>query len=188
MSRKNTSLATLLRDDPDLSERIKKVAEKVKEDNVKIKSIANSYNQKYKKEIVDGTAKKHLLLEEGRRRGQSVEEIEMSSGFIPSIYTPILNWLFFFIQEGRNPEEELLREEQDKKYGLLTEEEEIRNIDEVPDVETYIYGNITLEKFQTLKKLKRLSRSPNEHEAFQAYRRCIKLCKDYGVEFDRIPE
>jgi hypothetical protein len=112
----------------------------------------------------------------------------MSSGFIPSVYTPILNWLFFFIMEGRDPEKEYIREKEDEKYRTLLEEGKIEDIEKAPDMLTYIYGNITLEKFQTLKKLKRLSRSPNEHEAFQAYRKCIKLCKEHGIEFDRIPE
>jgi hypothetical protein len=182
------SLATLIKNDPALSERIQRIAEEVKEDNQKIKSFSESYNQKYKKEIIAGTAKKHLLLEEGKRRGLTVQEVEQSSGFIPSIYTPILNWLFFFILEGRNPEREIRREQEDERYRLLVEEREVRNIEKVPEMETYVYGNITASSFQTLKKLKRLSKSPNEHEAFAAYRKCLELCKEYKVEFDRIPD
>ena len=182
------SLATLIKNDPALSERIQRIAEDVREDNQKIKSFSQTYNQKYKKEIIEGTAKKHLLLEEGKRRGLSVQEVEQSYGFIPSIYTPILNWLFFFILEGRNPEQEIQREEEDEQYRLLVEEIEVESIEQAPDMLTYIYGNLTLEKFQTLKKLKRLSKSPNEHEAFQAYRKCLAMCKEHNIEFDRIPE
>ena len=108
------SLMTLLRDDPELSRRIKEVAKEIQKDDVKVRTIAEEYNRKYNREIVEGTRRKHILLEDGKKRGKSVEEIECSSGFIPSVYTPILNWLYFFIIEGRNPEREYLREEQDK--------------------------------------------------------------------------
>lgn len=190
MTKKNVSLTTLLRDDPTLAERIQKIAEKVKKDDVKIRNISEAYNQRYDKEIREGTAKKHLLLTEGRKQGKTVEEVEQSIGrFIPTIYTPILNWLYFMVMiEGRDVERELLREEQDVKYGLLLEEEGVKNIEKVPDALDYVYGNLTLEKFQTLKKLKRLSKSDNENEAFQAYRRCLELCKKHKIDFDRIPE
>jgi hypothetical protein len=41
--------------------------------------------------------------------------------------------------------------------------------------------------FVKIKKLKALSKSPNENEAFLAYRLALKLCKKYGLEFDKIP-
>ena len=186
---KNTSLATLIRDDPRLVQRIREIKKEVERDTEKIKTISDEYNRRFKKEILEGTAKRHILIEEGRRRGKSPDEIEMSSGFIPSIYTPILNWLFFFMNEGRNVKREILREELDETYRtLIYDDDEVELEEKVPDMLTYIYGNVTLEKFQTLKKLKRLSRSPNEHEAFAAYRKCLELCKEYKIEFDRIPE
>jgi len=48
-------------------------------------------------------------------------------------------------------------------------------------------GKVTQEQFQKLKKLKRLSRSPNEHEAFSAYTKCMQLCEAFEVDFDKIP-
>lgn len=186
LKNKDMRLATLLKDDISFKRRIESIAEEVKKDNVKIRNIATAYNNRYEKEIVEGTAKKHLLLEEGRKKGKSVEEIEQSSGFIPSIYTPILNWLYFFILEGRDLDQEYLRESEDEEQRVLLHEE-IDSLERAPDIETYIYGNITAQKFQTLKKLKRLSKSPNEHEAFAAYRKCLELCKEYKLEFDRIP-
>ena len=190
MKKRDTSLVTLMRDDPKLSERIKKIAEEVKKDSSKIKTMADTYNQRYKKEIEDGTARKLLLLEDGKRKGKTESEIELGSGFIPSVYTPILNWLFFFITEGENVKKKYQREELDDTYRMLLHEEKEagESIETAPELETYIYGNMTMESFQTLKKLKRLSRSPNEHEAFQAYRKCHELCKRYSVEFDKIPE
>ena len=55
------------------------------------------------------------------------------------------------------------------------------------EMETYIYGNLTVADFKKVKKLKALSKSTNENEAFLAYRKCIELCKKYGLEFDKIP-
>ena len=115
--------------------------------------------------------------------------MEQSSGFIPSLYTPILNWIYFYvILEGKDLEKELLRDNQDTLYRTLLHEDKIKSLEKAPDMVEYIYGNITMEKFQTLKKLKRLSKSPNEHEAFQAYRKCINLCKEHKIEFDKIPD
>ena len=51
----------------------------------------------------------------------------------------------------------------------------------------YLYGNITMKTFSKLKKLKALSKSPNMNEAFSAYRKCLKLCKEHDVDFDKIP-
>lgn len=182
-------LTTLLRDDPTLVQRIEKVKKEVQKDTEKIKTISQEYNQRYQKEIEIGTTKRHLLLEDGKRRGLSVEEISMGSEFLPSIYTPILNWLYFFLRESMSSPKEILREELDETYKiLLHDDDEIESAENIPDMTTYIYGNITLEKFQTLKKLKRLSRSPNEHEAFQAYRKCMELCKQHKIDFDRIPD
>lgn len=186
--KKITSLATFIKDDPSLAIRIKEVAKEVEKDSAKIKNISAKYNEKYQKEIQEGTIKKHLLLEDGKRRGKTVEEIEMSSGFIPTIYTPILNWLYYMVVlEGRDLEHEMKRERQNKEFGLLQEEVGDDVFKKAPDMEEYIYGNLTYEKFQTLKKLKRLSKSPNEHEAFAAYRKCLEMCKEHRIDFDKIP-
>ena len=183
------SLIALMKEDPIFAQRVERIKTEIEKDSTKIRNVAESYNQKYNKEIKEGTTKKHMLLEDGRRQGKTIEEVEMSSGFIPSVYTPILNWLYFFMREDRNLQEEYTRDEQDALYRtLLQEEKSIKSIEQAPDILTYIYGNITMEKFQTLKKLKRLSKSPNEHEAFSAYRKCLELCKQYNVEFDRVPD
>jgi hypothetical protein len=51
----------------------------------------------------------------------------------------------------------------------------------------YLYGNITLDMFNKIKKLKALSKSPIDAEAFAAYRKALELCKEYNLDFDRIP-
>ena len=180
------SLVTLLKENPDFIKRLEIVAEEIDKDKVKIKAIATTYNERYKKEIQEGTKKKYMLLEQGYREGKSTEEVEKSSGFIPSVYTPILNWLYFFILEGEDLDNESKRLREDEMYRTLLQED-VQLPEAAPDMETYIYGNLTLEKFQTLKKLKRLSKSPNENEAFQAYRKCLEMCKQHNIDFDRVP-
>ena len=183
------SLMVLLRDDPDFAKRIKEVAKEIEKDSLKIKNVADKYNRKYEREIEEGTTKRNLLIEDGEKRGKTVQEVEISSGFIPSIYTPILNWLYFFMKEEKDEKRESMRTVQDSfTRELLQEETEFNNVKETPDPVEYIYGNITMERFQTLKKLKRLSKSPNEHEAFAAYRKCLELCKLHKIEFDKIPD
>jgi hypothetical protein len=65
--------------------------------------------------------------------------------------------------------------------------EDATQLKDTPDMVEYLYGNTTLEKFNLIKKLKALSQSPNESEAFQAYRKANELCKEEGLEFDKIP-
>jgi len=182
------SLVALLKENPDYMERIDAIAKEVKKDKSKIESIANKYNAKYKQQISEGTIKRQILITEGKKRGKTPDEIERTMGFIPSIYTPILNWLYFFMQEEEIPEKEFIREEQEKKYrNLLHEEQNVENMEKVPEAFVFLSGKITYEQFQKLKKLKRLSQGTDEHEAFQAYRKCLQLCEAFEVDFDRIP-
>ena len=91
-------------------------------------------------------------------------------------------------------EDDVLREEresQNQKYGLLTEDyipqdRASANVDS-PQMSEYVYGNITIEMFNRIKKLKALSMSDNENEAFQAYRACMRLCDEYDLDFNKIP-
>lgn len=184
---KNMSLVSLIKNDEEFFERINKLAKDVKKDKVKIMTMAEKYNSKYEREIVEGTKKRNALLTEGLNSGKTYEEAERNLGFIPSIYTPILNWLYYFMKEENIPDRELLRAEQEEKYKhLLHEQQEVQGMEKVPDVFVAMSGKVTQEQFQKLKKLKRLSRSPNEHEAFSAYTKCLQLCEDFEVDFDRI--
>ena len=58
---------------------------------------------------------------------------------------------------------------------------------EPEEIGKFIYGSLTTSEFKRIKKLKALSQSPNEEEAFLAYRKCLQLCKKYHLEFDKIP-
>lgn len=185
------SLVSILKSDPSFSDRIKEVSKKIKRDKDSVLNVADKYNKKYKKQIEEGTRKKQLLLTEGARRGLSPDETMARYGqFLPTVHTPILNWLHFFMEEEKDTKQELLREQQDKKYGSQWHDEseyQTEDIENADDMMTYLYGNLTIENFNTLKKLKKLSRSPNENEAFQAYRKCLKLCEQYGLDFNKIP-
>ena len=48
---------------------------------------------------------------------------------------------------------------------------------DVEDIGEFLYGNLTMKEFNTVKKLKALSQSSDEAEAFQAYRKCLELCR-----------
>jgi len=79
-------------------------------------------------------------------------------------------------------------DELEQIFGLLVhEEEKYSNVQEPAELDKYIYGNMSHGMFVKIKKLKALSRSGNENEAFLAYRLALKLCKKYSLEFDKIP-
>jgi len=189
----------ILKDDPILSNRIVDQVKKVKKSKEGLNEVANNYNERYQKRIEEGTRKQQLLLEDGKRRGKSEADVVKEHGFIPTVHTPILNFLYFLMYEYKDEDAQrnenisnmmfgnslTATKEHDRKVGRLLHEEIER--DNVPTVENFIYGNMTHEEFKKVKKLKRLSKSDNEHEAFSAYRNCIKLCEKYGLEFDKIP-
>lgn len=182
------SLVSLIKDNTDYLDRIHDIANEVKKDKTKILSMAEKYNTKYKTQISEGTKKRQLLLTERIDGGQTKEEAERNMGFIPSIYTPILNWLYFFMAEENIPERELLRESQEKEYRhLLHESQNVDGMEKVPEAFVFLSGKVTHDQFKRLKKLKRLSHSPNENEAFAAYRKCLQLCEAFEVNFDKIP-
>jgi hypothetical protein len=193
------SLTEIMRRDPILNNRIIDQVKKVKKTRQGLTDVANNYNEKYKKRIDEGTKQQQLLLEDGKRHGLTEAEVVQKHGFIPTVYTPILNFLHFLMYEYKD--EDSLREkkmsqimfgnkgrsrkEYDNEVGRLLHENIER--ENVPGMETFIYGNMTHDEFKKVKKLKALSRSDNENEAFLAYSTCIKLCKKYGLEFDKIP-
>ena len=85
-------------------------------------------------------------------------------------------------------EESLVDERRQEANRRFAEEErEKADLKDTPDMVNFPDGNITLDTFNKIKKLKALSKSPNEEEAFQAYRKAIDLCKQYNLDFDRIP-
>lgn len=175
-------------DDPTLlfdGERLKKITKEVVKDKNSILKSAEDYNNKYKKEVEDGTLKRQLMIEDGAKRGLKEEDVCKGS-FVPTKYTPILNWLYFIMREDNvDSGWEESRKKYNKQYGHLVDEYEEKS--DVPEVDDLIYGNISTDMFRKMKKLKTLSQSENENEAFIAYRMCLELCQRYGLEFDKIP-
>lgn len=184
----SVSLMKIL-DDPSLlfdGERLKKITKEVVKDKNSILKSAEDYNNKYKKEIEEGTIKRQLMIEDGARRGLKEEDV-CAGSFVPTVRTPILNWLYFLLQENNDNEFEETRKQYENQYRHLTEnyEEKI----EIPEMDSFIYGNMTHKQFQTIKKLKTLALNSkcNENESILAFTMCKELCDRYGLEFDKIP-
>lgn len=186
----NNSLLHLASQNELITNRIAQGKKEILRDSNKISNIANEYNSKFRTEIELGDRERKLLLEQHAGSGKTDDEILESYGkFLPSKQTPILNFLYFFVNEGYSSERELLREIQDKKYGSLFEDVQYSsNVTAPVEMEQFVYGNCTHTTFQTIKKLKRLANSMNnENEAGAAFIACQKLCKKYGLEYDKIP-
>jgi hypothetical protein len=175
-------------DDPSLlfdGERLKKIAGEVKKDKNTILKSAEEYNNKHKQEIEEGTLKRKLMIEDGVGRGLKEEDVCRGS-FVPTKYTPILNWLYFLMKEENvDVGWEESRQKYNKQYGHLVDDYEEQT--EVPEMDELIYGSCSHDMFKKIKKLKALSRSSNKNESFIAYKMCLELCKKYGLEMDKIP-
>lgn len=218
----NMSLMAILRDDPDIAKRLEQGTKEVRENKERLMANALEYSDIYSKEIEEGTKKRQLLLEYGRRQGKGESEVLAEYGkFIPSRSTPIMNFLYFLMRDGDHPDwlgihkelykdygftqeqvyatpeqnnivqhvsQAVTEDELDQIFGILVhEDEKYINVQEPKDSDYYIYGNCSHEMFSKIKKLKALSKSSNENEAFLAYRLALKLCNKFGLEFDKIP-
>jgi hypothetical protein len=190
----NYTLKNLL-EHPELivdNERLRKQIEEVKKDKVRLNNITEIYNTRHQKEIDEGTIKRRILIEDGKRRGLKEEEVLQEYGkFLPSRITPILNFLYFFMMD-EDVDKQSEREEMNNQYGLLNEEytteDKGHGNSNPPDMmNEFIYDNMSYDMFKKIKKLKALSQSANENEAFQAYRKCMALCKEYDLDFNKIP-
>jgi hypothetical protein len=225
-----------MRSDPDFGKRIAKKVQDIKQDKQNLLNVANEYETKYKEEIIEGTKLRNRLLTEGNQQGLSEEQVMQNYGkFCPTIYTPLLNFLYFMLRETEDVDRtkyqqrdkinealvkagQLSHEDGEKDLSsdelnalidekmkelraenliderrqqvnkqFLEEEHDQVQFKKSPEMVEFLYGNITLETFNKIKKLKALSKSPNEQEAFQAYRKAIELCKEHNLEFDKIP-
>lgn len=203
------TLMAIMRESPDLAKRIEEGTKEVKQNKAHLMANAAEYAEIYHKEIEEGTKKRQLLLEYGKKHGKDEPAVLAEYGkFIPSRGTPIMNFIYFLMRDGNHPDwvgiykkldsdyghvdtkksNVVSEEELEQIYGMLVhEEEQYINVKEPKNSDYYIYGNMTHDMFVKIKKLKTLSRSDNEHEATVAYRLAIKLCKKYGLEFDKIP-
>jgi hypothetical protein len=66
--------------------------------------------------------------------------------------------------------------------------EEAFTLKEPNSMVEYLYGSLTLDQFDILKKLKALAMSNiNQHESFLAWKKGQELCRKYQLDWDRIP-
>lgn len=194
---------SVLQSNPDLAVRLKEQIDQIKKSKIGLGQAAVGYTNKYQKEVDEGTKKMQLLLENGKRHGFTEEEIlATQTSFCPTVRTPILNMLFFLIREhpdavdnitfnriatDLNYKSEQLLTEQNKQYGSLQHDASAeKGAEKAPAMDEFIYGEMTHDTYQTIKKLKRLSQSDNQAEAFAAYRKCLEMCQKYNLEFDKV--
>jgi hypothetical protein len=185
-----------------ISDAVREKSKKVLKDALNLRSRANDYNTNYSQEIKEGTEKRQLLLTEGLSRGLTPDSIDFGPNFIPSEKTPVLNFLFFTLRDEFGGDITALREEKDlgkdskellEHYNKQISDGPVENkLDKFenplqPNLGKYIYGDVDVDMFEKIKKLKSLSNSPNESEAFSAYRMAKKLCEKHKLDFDRIP-
>ena len=190
----NLNLVSIMREDVEFEKRLARKVKEIKADKENLSNIADEYGGKYRQEILEGTQLRAKLLNEGAARGLEEEEaISQYGKFVPCVQTPILNLLYFLLRESSNDphygeKHYKNRDKLNEQFGSLKEAElKSEFIKDPPAMIEYLYGNTTLEKFNLIKKLKALAQSPNEAEAFQAYRKALEMCKQEGLEFDKIP-
>jgi len=226
-----------MRDDPDFGKRLTKKVEEVKKNKEDLLTAADEYASKYREEIIEGTELRAKLLTEGTSKGLSEDQIMATYGkFVPTVYTPILNMLYFLLRESEPRDamkyrqrdainEVLLKTKQlshdDKEQDLsaeeltaildeklkelhsqtvaedrrkkvnqqfATEDREEAHLKEPEDMESFLFGHLTLDQFNTLKKLKALTHSSNVSEASTAFETGKKLSLKYKVDWDKIPD
>lgn len=196
-----------MRGDPDFAEALSKKTEAVKKDKKNLLTAAETYTQKYASEIEEGTRIRQKLLAEGETKGLSEEEIfRGNTTFYPTKYTPILNFLYFMFRDEVVDEKQKLQELTEnyiKEFGYenlinalkegIDDKKEVELEDilsantQIPeDSSHFVYGSMDHETYKKIKKLKRLSKSPNPNEAALAYKKCREMCDKYGLDFYKI--
>ena len=121
------SLMAILRNDPDFAGALSKKKEAVKMDKQNLLKAAETYTQKYQTEILEGTKKRQKLLSDGQSKGLTEEEIfKGNTTFYPTVYTPILNFLYFMMRDEDTTYNKTLEEvlqEYIKQFGYERTEE-----------------------------------------------------------------
>ena len=187
---------------PEFAFRLQQQVSEIKKSHKSLTEAAKSYTGKYQEEVNVGTKKMQLLISEGKKHGFTEEEVlAHQQNFCPTARTPILNMIFFLMREhpdaaninfnrltedlNKNPD--LLLTEQNNKFGSWQHGEAAeKTAESAPEMDEFIYGEMTHSTYSTIKKLKRLSQSPNKSEAFAAYTKCLEMCKKYNLEFDKV--
>jgi len=210
------SLIKYLQQDPDFSQALQKKTAEVKKDKANLLEAANQYTKKYQSEIEEGDRLRNKMLTEGKKQGLSEEQIfQGSSKFLPTVQTPILNFLYFIMRDEiptKTIEETI--QEYINKFGFDKSEitelylkgiadelpDEIKNdeitnfedsihkdlTDNPQEMDSYLFENLGHELIKKIRKLKALSHSKNPHESALAYKKCRELCDEYHVDFTKI--
>src|SRR5579862_2264411 len=93
-SERSLSIMAILRNDPDYAAALKKRGQDLTKDKNNLVQASEQYSEKYKTEIEEGTRNYQKLLGEGMVSGLEGDK-SLSGKFMPTKYTPILNYLFF---------------------------------------------------------------------------------------------
>lgn len=188
------SLISIMQSDSEFGRRISRKVTEIKQDKKNLLEIANLYGDRYRDEILDGTEKRAKLLSEGASHGLSENDVmQQYHGFLPTVYTPILNLLYFMLRESDNdphygPQHYEKRNKLNEQFGSLREDDIEKTIlKDTPDLEEYLYGKVSFDMFDRIKKLKALAQSSNPAEAGQAFIKCRDLYKAHGLDYDKIP-
>ena len=149
------SLMAIMRDDPEFGRRITKKVAEIKQDKQNLVNAADNYSSKYRQEILEGTQLRGRLLAEGKSKGLSEEEVMSKFGrFVPTVYTPILNLLYFLLRESEEEDRDKYRQRDklNEQFGHLREDDfKSEVLKEPPEMVEYLYGNVTLEMFDKIK-------------------------------------
>jgi|ERR1035437_3393001 hypothetical protein len=116
------SLVSILRDNPNFGARFAQKVKDVEKDKKTLLFHAQEYNKKFEQEIQEGTNKRKLMLTEGQSQGIKEEEINWGNKFLPTVRTPILNFLYFILREqstDADKEIENLKESYHNQKGEL---------------------------------------------------------------------
>src|SRR5690242_19913550 len=128
------SLISIMRDDPDFGQRLSKKTEEIKADKRNLLDAADTYGDKYQEEILKGTELRAKLLTEGASKGKSEDEIMASYGrFVPTVYTPIMNMLFFMLRESE-PQDAKKYRRRDAINEVLVKTQQLSHERNEPDI------------------------------------------------------
>jgi hypothetical protein len=92
-----------------------------------------------------------------------------------------------FVDEQFAPATNPVRKQLNATMNESIIEEENGSIKEPEKMESYLYGNLNLDQFEVLKKLKSLTLSDNVAESTLAFKKCKELCIKYGLKYEMIP-
>lgn len=91
-----------------------------------------------------------------------------------------------YFDSGSHDERKELNKMFMEEKSVMPEEEKVE-LKEVEDIGEFLYGNLTLSEFDTLKKLKSLAEGSEGPESVMAFTKAKELCKKHGLEYSKIP-